>query len=103
MKIKSSPDLLAFYKAWLAWAEKDAPHLNVFSQSHGLCSNLDLFCEHSGPIDEMNVQFTSAGLDNFHPFGYYDYVHHRICATMHLDPNRLAWVKARIADMEDPT
>lgn len=93
IKIKSSPQLLAFYKWWLENKDKtESLHYR------GLCTTAIVdFPEGSPKLKyELGDQFEVAGLDKWYPFGYDNYYD-----TMHLDPLRIAWVEARIKDMED--
>lgn len=112
--IKSSPTLHAMYVDWLAWAEACAPSEPSplgfgYYPSLGLCYAARCFADNCwGVIDvleeyEMRGQFVAAGLDPVYPFGEEEF-HHRSGGTQHEDPNRLAWVRARIADgiEEDP-
>lgn len=111
---KSTPELLAFFKEWLAWAESpdaDSDNHLVFNNGIGLCGNLenwldDLEHENSDTmyqisVDALAMQFVTAGLCKYYPFGEAAYDHHMVADTMHKDENRLAWVRARIADMEN--
>lgn len=89
-----SPELRAFLAEWLDWAENGAPPHDAFSKSAGLCS-CALWWEGSLSAREDLLAFFG---DDCYPFGgkhaYYDAVH--LC-TQHLDPNRLAWVRATLA------
>lgn len=109
---KSTPELLQFYKDWLEAAQApDADkddHL-IFRNGMGLCGNLEMWCEeHYGEEDAeanaayccMKEQFEEAGLSSIYPFGERDYDVAAFHDTQHKNPKRLAWVKARIADME---
>lgn len=98
MKIYSSPELLAFYKSWLAWAENGAPDGAPHWRDDGLCL---LALASSGLRNELEWQFYEAGLDYTYPFGQVDYCQRSKAKTQHLCPKRLAWVRARIADSTD--
>lgn len=100
MKIKSSPELLQFYKDWYRWATKWWVTNLYFSQAAGLCYNLELWSRHnkSSLSMEMSNQFYKAGLNSCFPFGEINYIEYRF--SQHTSPERLAWVKQRIEDME---
>lgn len=104
--MKSSPVLLAFYKAWLG----EAKPTRYQRRNGGLCPNLvefmdAVFPEHRlAPVmEEMHQQFYDANLNGVHPFHediheYRAEVGNRACHTNKL---RVQWVKDRIKDMED--
>lgn len=93
MIIKSSRALYDFYVDWLAWAEGGSSK-NIYSRRRGLCLSVPWNEE-----TEMVKQFRSAGLCAGYPFcSQNEFFMRRDSATMHLDKNRLAWVRARIAD-----
>ena len=97
---KSSPELLAFYREWLAWAESGAPDLRPFDRDTGLCCNASVFDDEA--CIDLLIQLSEAFLRSYdHPFGGPEqYYAERNSGTMHLNPERLAWVRARIADCE---
>jgi len=92
MIIKSSRELYDFYVDWLAWAEGNSSK-KKYGKYCGLCHNTTADNEY-----EMSHQFKSAGLDVAYPFGEIEYDERCEYRTQHLDTNRLAWVRARIAD-----
>ena len=98
MKIKSSPQLLAFYRWWL----ENKDEVQALKMC-GLCSSAANDYPGGGHYlnNELIAQFKKAGLSNGYPFGSENYNTRQSRDTMHLDPLRIAWVKARIADMED--
>lgn len=110
---KSTPELLKFYKDWLAAATKDDADLNehpVFRNDLGLCGNLEMWCEEDfceeDPVANkaylcMLSQFQHAGLNTTYPFGEMEYHKGYWSDDQHKDPKRLAWVEARISDMEE--
>lgn len=109
----SSPLLLEFYKAWME------DHSSMHRENVGLCICLMDYLattmskkkptqediEHfkmvrSKTLEEMKLQFTCAGLSSFLPFNddllcYEDEGKKHSC---HTNPERLQWVKDRIAD-----
>lgn len=115
--MKSSQELLAFYK-W--WSEKDAD--TCFSKrSFGLCTNTSVYTMEKFPegdvneeakeerymyrqllLNELAQQFTRSGLNHHHPFHerfkFYEEENNR--GEAHLNENRSNWVEARIYDME---
>lgn len=110
---KSTPELLQFYKDWLQAAQApdaDKDEHFIFCNGMGLCGNLKAWCdEHYDEEDIvaseayycMKEQFDSAALNSIYPFGEREYDIAAFNDTQHKNENRLAWVKARIADMEE--
>ena len=98
MKIKSSPELLAFYRWWL----ENKDEVNALKM-YGLCSStMEDYPEGDCNLQiELTAQFVEAGLNYNYPFGHENYLMRQSCDTMHLDPLRIAWVEARIKDMEE--
>ena len=98
MKIKSSPELLAFYRWWFENKDK----LGLL-KCVGLCYLAGGKYPRGSPKLEIELitQFEAAGLNRDYPFSPANYDDRRFRETMHLDPLRIAWVEARIADMED--
>ena len=92
-----SPELLKYFSDWLTWAENGAPHEQPFSRKRGLCSNV--------PID---VDFELGALlerefdaGTTYPFGgEARYNADSFAGTHHLQPDRLAWVRAKLAGSE---
>lgn len=113
MITKSTPALLQFYKEWLEAAESpdaDSDSHPVFQNGVGLCRNLIVWCdEHPNEEDSvtnaayccMQEQFMEAGLNRAYPFGMVKYDTAALSNRQHKDEERLAWVRARIADMEE--
>lgn len=101
-----SDELTAFYQAYLAWLNADAPDTNAvgtnpygFAQGSGLCANLRYFCEHYGSHSnvfqvEMGMQFTEAGLNPRFPFNPNpdDFYREVYKSTCHINPKRVQWV-----------
>lgn len=109
----STRELHRFYKEWLAAAEApnadDNDH-DIFRNGMGLCGNLEMWLEEKFPDDvvlsnnthkRLRWQFEVAGLDHIYPFGEYEYSDASWSDTHHKDEKRLAWVRARISDMEN--
>lgn len=102
--MKQSPELTAFYNAYNDWLEAGAPDENKydFSRSNGLCYNLEYgFDGKRREIFEMKEQFKKAGLDTIHPFGKEIFLAAHAQKVQHLDPNRIKWVKAHLAEEVD--
>ena len=102
--IKSSPDLLKFYRAWLEWALGDNhEHVegNDFTPRFGLCANADRFRRKVGSMyitNELHTQFEEAGLDPCYPFGEREYECALYTYAQHENYARLKWVRDRIED-----
>lgn len=101
--IRSSDRLYYFYISWLAWAEGRTTNIEYCDKSQGLCEAL-LKCfnnadNRSDLLKEMRVQFSTAGLSRYYPFGEDAFYWRKHNETQHQDPNRLEWVRTRIVDM----
>lgn len=81
-------EALDFLKRWLAWAEAGAV-TDEFFKDDGLCLNAP-----SGLVLWFSDEF-----GELYPFGD-DYFDRRAALTQHECPKRLAWVRAKIAEME---
>lgn len=94
------PSLLEGYLAdWLAWVENGAPQFEPYSRGYGLCSNTDYYSEaESGNalIDALGAAFDEDDLDRDYPFGRKAYDNASDNDTMHLDEDRLAWVRSKL-------
>ena len=95
-----SEQLKAFYRAYVAWLDADAPHLEPFSRSSGLCHSLVCYTDNWVPLlNEMINQFEESGLDRKDPFGgYADYDGRYHNYTQHLNPERIRWGRKHAAD-----
>lgn len=101
MKIKSSPELLQFYKDWYRWATKWWVVSFNFTRTSGLCGNLQEWGHKDFTLrTQMLNQFRKANLNPAYPFGQTEHIKRRHSFSQHKDPKRLAWVKQRIEDME---
>jgi hypothetical protein len=94
-----SDKLKAFYRAYVQWLDRNAPHLQPFVRNEGLCRALLTYCTALDPDtalfieEEMEQQFEDAGLDVAYPFGKDEYALHRANWTMHLQPEREKWAR----------
>ena len=101
---RQSKRLTKFYNAYNDWLEAGAPEDNEygFSRKIGLCGSIAYYYEKQSlsvsqkVIAEQTRQFIAAGLDKGYPFGYSAYYVGMSNNNNHLDPNRVAWVKAHL-------
>lgn len=91
--IKSSPELLKFYKKYLRIVSRKWLPIPAKYKYKGLC----LLAQRSS-WDEMRDQFIAAGLNGTYPFGSDEYHDRMITYSQHKSPARIKWVKDRIAD-----
>ena len=108
--MKTSEELMEFYKKYLTWIENGAPYGKPFLPNCGLCANLFDYV-HEGnynPIittllDEMHAQFYYKGLNPELPFNedYDAYVLESDADACHLNVDRINWVKDRIAEEDE--
>lgn len=86
-----------FYIAYGVWLDRGAPDGEPFWRNEGLCDNwIGQGIHKSGRA--LAMQFAQAGRDRHYPFGgagVFD--DEEWLETMHLNPIRIAWVRARIA------
>lgn len=95
-----SPELRAFLADWLAWVERGAPDGELYSRDYGLCDNAS-YCNEAKPAAirlSLVDAFAADGLDDLYPFGGYEFAQAEDTYTMHEDKNRLAWVRAKLAE-----
>ena len=99
--------LEGFYQAYLDWLDNGAPPYRPFSRGLGLCSNLRYYTGVENIFvltrleRQLSDQFEDAGLSSAYPFGEEAF---DLCLdenNMHLDPNRIAWVKNQLAKGEN--
>lgn len=101
--------LKAFYNAYNDWVEQGAITTHsTFDRAEGLCFNLTKWARQQGLpavelVDTLKGEFVSTGLDEEFPFDVTDYwgrsptfVDARLAAAQHLNPKRMAWVKAQL-------
>lgn len=83
-----SKELKTFLTNWLKWAENGAPEDEPYSRYYGLCCN--------APGEVFLELLTVLGDD--YPFGREEHDKRKVEKTQHLDPNRLAWVRATLEE-----
>ncbi|UVD31660.1 hypothetical protein Pondi_00019 [Escherichia phage Pondi] len=85
--------LKEFYQAYAAWLDAGAPEDQPFSRAYGLCDNLFT----RGCYDilrELKGHFKSEGYDPAYPFGGSEVFETEMDnEEMHLNPERIKWVK----------
>jgi len=90
-----TPELRKALSDWLKWAENGAPDNECFYRGFGLCVAV-AFTGGMPLGEELEAIFAAQGLGRSHPFGKKAYNEGFDNKTMHLDPNRLAWVRAQL-------
>lgn len=107
--IRSSEALYECYKAYMSWIEAGAEG-DSFIRTEGLCEQFLEHMTHSRGYDtgirvvrEIQRAFKRAGLDICFPFNNPNrrrssYEKETCTGTCHLNPDRIAWVRARIED-----
>lgn len=86
--------LVEFLTWWLAEAESGKPSSKVME--YGLCFLWDNYPE--GGDFSLFYAFEAYNLDTCYPFGDDDFWLMKEVKQMHLDPNRLDWVRKYLAD-----
>lgn len=105
--MKSSPQLLNFYREYKKWLDIGAPKDGAFYRGSGLCFNLSSFLGKNDPDMkvqfEMKNQFFDAGLNTETPFDFDfdEYAHYGSKGKSYLNIYRRGWVEDRIRDMEN--
>lgn len=92
-----------FYVAYAVWLDRGA-NSGEFLRGEGLCANLFDYCTRLGietePAQiELHRSFKRAGLSAYLPFDS-SYEYESDNKRCHLNPRRVAWVRARIAEGE---
>lgn len=85
-----SDDLRAFLRSWLEWVEAGAPPRKPYARHTGLCGAASKYSY--DVYDELYALF----LPEPYPFGADEYEDAAVNNTQHLDPNRLAFVRANM-------
>lgn len=90
-----SPELRQFLTEWLEWVESGAEDHRVFKRYKGLCATS--FCYSGGKLARELKKLLPKTADLHYPFGgavlYWD---ERCNNTMHLNEQRLAWVREQL-------
>lgn len=85
--------LQQFYNDYAAWLDAGAPEGQPFYRNLGLCASVTQYPYHQ-PRWKIKKQLEDAGLDKIYPFGgEYQFETDFDNATMHLNPERIKWVK----------
>lgn len=100
-----STALRDFCRSWLEWVERGAPEGEPYSRHHGLCSGAIVFGGTGGwaAVIEVRERLKSDFplKQGVHPFGGGKaFVDDERAATMHLNPERLAWARKH-AELEE--
>jgi hypothetical protein len=96
--------MLRFLKGWLAWVEAGAGEHDFYYKDCGLCVS-------AREYDLVHDTDLEAGLQGYfagekYPFNSgmrMNYAEEITSERCHLNPRRLAWVKAKIAELEKTT
>lgn len=94
-------DLISFLASWLHWAENGAPDGEPHNRRNGLCHNALRF-EYSSwraRCQELADLLFEEFDQTINPFGD-DYLGRSLSRTQHLCPNRLAWVRKKLGEVE---
>ncbi|EFB9701794.1 hypothetical protein [Escherichia coli] len=96
--------LYGFYIAYDLWLSNGAKPGGVFSRNYGLCANLfdyltSIGASSEAALEQLHADFRSAGLNEVLPFNesnghYHEEKRNNMC---HVNPARVAWVRAQIA------
>lgn len=102
--------LLQFLREWDAWREGGAKHHAIFSGHYGLCNNFSEWIFENSEFSHAAKLLLTALLTEIHgryvgfPFNddisYFDYKGPGEEEGRHMNPRRIAWVKATIAKLE---
>lgn len=93
-RVNLKPETRQFLREWLEWAENGAPEHPVFDCRLGLCTSAAEYdvWNNTNTYDDLRAAFRGEDC----PFGEDEYLDRCEARTQHLDPNRLAWVRANI-------
>jgi hypothetical protein len=97
-----SEHLKAYLSAYAAWVDAGAPDGEPFDRCIGLCTNiLNWEGRPPGLVAGLKAAFKADGLDKRYPFGGEDqYDAAADNNEQHLNEQRLAWVRSKIAQYE---
>ncbi len=88
------PETRKFLREWLEWAENGAPECLVFRRHSGLCPVASWYDDRNNTSTRKDLE--RAFEHRSYPFGGAQYGKRCVSRTQHLDPNRLAWVRANV-------
>ena len=93
-----SPELRDFLQSWLDWVEAGAPDKQPYRRTLGLCTNTGYYKTDGNQYnnDDELYEELSKFFDCGHPFGLKEYFQCKKDRSMHLDHNRIAWVKEKL-------
>lgn len=93
--------LRSFLQAWYDWAIDESRSYDVFSTTRALCVSAVDYCKSQGIRlentdfkNKLPPLFVQSGLCSIYPFGRDNYESFLDNGVVHLDKNRLSWVKA---------
>lgn len=99
-------EMREFLTAWLAWATSPNPkeheYGQIFKVTTGLCAATDFWTCTDGIayaqlLEELGEMLDDGGLDTEYPFDSpHSYEDAAEEGTQHLNPARLAWVRAKL-------
>ncbi len=101
-----SDHLKQFLQAWIEWVDAGAPDDEPFERRRGLCSSFeDWLDEHDVDDDSkddairtLTSEFRLDGLCKVYPFGGSEKFYEDSSGNeMHLNPDRIAWVRSKVA------
>lgn len=87
------PETRQFLREWLVWAEAGAGEHRYFKRFIGLCTPAERYDGDNGTAVYGDL-LRAFGFG--YPFGFNAYNQAWANDTQHLDPNRLAWVRANV-------
>jgi hypothetical protein len=94
-----SDDLIAFLKAWHDWATNGAPNGKPFFRCVGLCSNVEEFFDEGPVVGKVEREIEGIFSGEEFPFGGpVAYEDRRVKESQHKNPERLAWVRAKLVE-----
>jgi len=98
-----------FYRAYKDWMDRGSIVNEDFSRRFGLCTSLSNYLYTQGYTKEtrreaavmMKESFIAAGLSEQYPFNDYHgkYVQECMYDSTHRNPQRIAWIEARVAEL----
>lgn len=104
-----SESLKEFLSAWIQWVDAGAPNRNPFERNLGLCVNFEYYLEEigvtegdaDGEVYGLTDVFGADRLNRAYPFGGGELFYEESGAdAMHLNEQRIAWVRSKVAQFE---
>lgn len=92
------PMVRAAFQNWNDWRLRGAPEGKIYTREFGLCDAVGTYFNAHGKDYRQGYVLCRDLFSGPFPFGKDNYNERYLLDTQHLDPVRIAWVEATLAD-----